>query len=612
MAYLDLEHKIRTDGEFRALVLRYSKELQVLHEKQQTNDAVKPQYKEKLRDFLKLCNNNLVLLMSFYFPKYPKNKALTFVDYPFSYQLLDVHFGNSTTIRGSRQISKSTTFCARQLMLTRLFSKFSSMYLCPRSDQLDTYATRLRDMERSLYDYKPDYKLRSNLHLKEFANGSKIELAYVHTSATNIRGKSCDSMLVDESQDFDPELEIETRMIQSASETPITTFAGTSLTTDTFLEKKYVESSQAVWVMTCRACGHFNVPMPETGVFEMIQPIGPCCSKCLKPIDVRDGEFAHTNDEAFRAERYGYHIPQLIVPAVVKNVKRWAQIYELKCKGDKRKFLQEVLGIPTEEGEREITRQHLMDLCTLGRDLGALKWKAANGKYQFVVSGCDWGGSDYQPMSKTKVSTTVHVIMGVTPLGECHILHISRHTGMNYDDIANTIIREHTQHAAKAIASDYGVGAVYNSRLREKLPPDRHLIFGYVGPTTDLLSAPKGPHIFNQWSLNKTESLSMTFDAIRNRRIRCFDWEYAAEYLMDCLNMYRAPGEKAGAAGTNTFIYRTSASKPNDTLQALNYAFMLAKILMGDPMFADMSSKLQLDANLKGHAGFMGGGAYSG
>jgi len=301
------------------------------------------------------------------------------------------------------------------------------------------------------------------------------------------------------------------------------------------------------------------------------------------------------------------------VPAVVNNPFRWSKIYERKNAGSPHKFLQEILGIATEEGEREITRKQLQDLCTLGKDLVALQVKAARRQYQYIVSGCDWGGSDYQPMTNMKISTTVHVIMGITPTGQFDILHICRYAGMNYDSIISYIVANHNKYSGNAMACDSGVGAVYNSKLREHIPQEKHLMFVYVGPTTALISEPKTVHLYNTWSLNKTESISLTFDAIREKRIRCFDWEYAAEFLEDCLNMYRAPGEKAGASGTNTFLYRASATKPNDTLQAINYAYMLGKIMLGEPMFADLSIKFRLEQVLRGNFNYgrQGGGAYS-
>ena len=121
--------------------------------------------------------------------------------------------------------------------------------------------------------------------------------------------------------------------------------------------------------------------------------------------------------------------------------------------------------------------------------------------------------------------------------------------------------------------------------------------------------------MFNQWSLNKTESISLTYDAIREARIRCFAWEIAEEYLTDCLNLFRAPGESSSGSGGSTFLYRAHPSKPNDTLMAINYGFMLGKALIGEPMFADTSLQLRLEQTLRSSLGFGGlnlPGAFSG
>jgi hypothetical protein len=82
----------------------------------------------------------------------------------------------------------------------------------------------------------------------------------------------------------------------------------------------------------------------------------------------------------------------------------------------------------------------------------------------------------------------------------------------------------------------------------------------------------------------------MTYEAVRQKRIRCFDWQYASEYLTDFLNLFRTPAEaSSNGGGATTFVYRSHPSKPNDTLMAINYAYMLGKILLGEAMFADSS-----------------------
>jgi hypothetical protein len=557
-------------------------------------------YHQALRDLL-----NFSLLTPYFWPAY-KGKPLLYSDYPFSLQLFNMQLGGFTVIRGSRQISKSTSFACRQQMMARLLGGFHSLYITPRLDQLKTYRDKFREMEKANRFYQKNTQLRQNLGYKEFENGSIVEMAYVLTTAAGIRGKSTDELLFDEYQNFDPELEIEVLQTQSASKMKLTLYAGTSLTTDSALEARWSESSQASWVMKCPSCGHYNIPLPEYGVMDMIQAAGPCCAKCGKLLNVRTGEFVHAFPRLRDLGYLGFHIPQLIAPVVVYDALRWAEIYRMKCRiGGSRQFQQEILGIATEEGEKEITRKQLENICILGSDLERLRLGAIQGKYRWVVSGCDWGGSDYIPELRIKKSTTVHAVLGILPTGQFDVLHLRRYSGMNYDDIIADILHNHLAYKGYAMASDFGVGAVYNSKLREKIPPERHLMFCYTGPTTALMAEPQGNHQYNQWSLNKTESISLVFEAIRQQRIRCFAWELAQEYLQDCLNLFRAPGERgqsgAGASsGMTTFIYRSHPTKPNDTLMALNYAFCQGKLLLGEPMVADLSVKLRLESQLQG------------
>lgn len=600
--YHDLEYAIRTDPDFNAQLLEKLSATMDLMEAAHGDPSMVDPFHTAMLSMLEATHYNTAIFTPYAWPAYPKAEPLYYSDYPFAFQMFQLQLGGFKVFKGSRQISKSTSFSCRQLLNARIFRAFRSLYIVPRNDQLETYQNKFREIEKACRWWRRDSRLRQNLGYKEFPNASVIEMAYVHQSAHSIRGKSTDELLFDEYQNFDPDLELEVIQTQSASTMPVTIYAGTSLTTDTALEHKWSISSQGIWVMRCPSCNHFNMPLPDHNVMDMIQPAGCCCAKCKTLLNVRAGNYVHNDSHALDAGREGYHIPQIIVPAVVYNPLRWAAIYELKNRiGSSRKFFQEILGIATEEGEKEITKKQLQDICVLGRNIDALQQKAINRGYRWVVSGCDWGGSDYNPDLKTKVSTTVHAMIGIVPTGEFDILHFRRYAGMNYDDIAYDIIANHNRLKGFAIASDFGVGAVYNSKIREKVPPERHLIFNYTGPASDLIKEPIGPHLYNQWSLNKTESISLVYDLIRTKLIRCYSWEFAEEYLMDFLNLFRAPGERVGSGtggGATTFIYRAHPTKPNDALMAVNYAVMLGKILRGDQMFADMATQLHLSSIL--------------
>ena len=350
--YLDLEYEARTNGQFQDRLRLLQAQVGQWHRRSLNDEGLLVRYHEAVLELIRFCRFNFVFLTPFFWPKF-RGAPLTFGDYPFAWSLFQLQFGGFTVVRASRQIGKSTALSARQHIFAELIPGFKSTYIVPHYKQLQTYCNRTREIERAMVGFsaKRTGDLRKNLAFKEFPNGSTIEMHNVLTSALPVRGMSADELVFDEAQDFDPDLEIEVTQIQAASHMAVTVYAGTSLTTDTLLEKKYSESSQGVWVTRCPACGHDNIPLPDHGVLDSIQPMGPACCKCSRPIDVRTGRFIHADTNKLNAGHVGLHVPQIILPAVVNNPVRWGKIYEMKLKqAGNRKFLQEILGIAVEEG----------------------------------------------------------------------------------------------------------------------------------------------------------------------------------------------------------------------------------------------------------------------
>jgi hypothetical protein len=295
--------------------------------------------------------------------------------------------------------------------------------------------------------------------------------------------------------------------------------------------------------------------------------------------------------------RRGIHVPQIIIPDFVYDSQRWAKIYNSFIGGDPKKFLQEILGIPTEEGAREITQQNLMNICVL--DVQEIKSKVKQGKYRVVVSGVDWGGSDYNQTTKTKSSYTVHIMLARGHDDSIDIIHMRRYSGMNYRDIVTGIMKDHREMGGMAFASDFGGGQIYNLMIREELgDASKHLVFGYVGPKSLPIADPTGDHMFNQFSLNRTESITALYEAIKCVKIRCYHWGLAQSYLDDFLNLYRVISENA--AGASQFVYRRHGSKADDTLHAVNFAYVLLRLMDGEPLVQDVALMSKIQTTLRG------------
>lgn len=491
----------------------------------------------------------------------------------------------------------STTFAARQLILSHLLPNYKSLYVCPQHDQLKTYARRLAEMESA---FRFDNG-KQNLYNKVFTDGSAIDLNYCLTSANAVRGKSVTEVLLDEAQGINPDIVPELLYVQTTAQYPSTIFAGTALSIDTLLEAKWQASSMGMWHVRSMDDSHW-LNMYDKDTLEKVcnNPQGPTCPYTGKLLDVTRGCYVHANQKSLAINEVGIHVPQCIIPDLAYNSIQWGKIYKKIQDDDFNKVLQECFGIAVAEGSREITEQDLQRLCVLTDTPEQLKAKCRNGFYRLIISGCDWGGSDYNQAIKSKTSYTVHCIIGVAPDDTVDILYYKRFSGMDYREIAEEIVNAHNAYNGNLVASDFGVGLAYNTELRNRIPFNKHYIMNYVGPATVPLSTPKGDHMYNQLALNRTEALTNVFKDVKapHLKIKAPSWGKMSTYLLDWLNMYRVPTETP--SGQATFKYIRSATKADDALHAFTFAYVLAKFFLGVPLVQDLALEKKLRDSIYG------------
>jgi len=580
--FFDYELALRKDTKFQQGLNDRAVKCAKLAESARANPKYKKQLDAAIMDLLRFTNFNLTPLLSFYFPRYPRTDAFSLRNFPYAYAMFNLTFGRESVlcIKGSRQIIKSTCLAIRDILSLQLFNGLRSMLITPRIEQLKTLGDKYKEVSQA-YRFNSEHKnYRQNLFYKEWPNQSVLKMVYVLTNADKVRGNSMDWLNYDEYQDFDPSLELEVEEVITQSPMPMVTKTGTSKTVDSALETTYETTSRSLWRMRCEGCNHDNYPTLEHNVMEMIQPKGVCCVKCGKPLDVRKGQWDHQSINMLNAGRIGLHVPKIIVPENTERAEKWWPIYQQSLKKDKKEFYEEVLGIATQEGAREITVKELEAVSDLGPRAALLK-KAKAGGYRYVISGCDWGGSDYIPAHKLKQSYTVHALIGVTKDWNFEIIHFDQYSGMKYGHIAGGICDLHKRYNGHSIASDFGVGGFYNMLIREHVNPHRHVIYNYTGPNSVFTGESTNAHLYNQLSLNKTDSITSLFNELKNGRIRCFNWNESCEFMTQFTNMIRSPTD----AGNIT--YRRHGARPDDALHAVNFAIQLAKLVIGETAFED-------------------------
>jgi hypothetical protein len=608
--YVDLEYQLRSEPKFANRVMRAVADFQLLERKARKDREFVKEAQAKCREIMRLCNYNPVLFSGYYFPSMFSGKPLSFSKYPMGFTVGQMIPEMDLTIMGSRQISKSVSLAFRQIINGHFRVGYHSMYVAPHSEHVKTYGRNLEQMYQAFrYKMKTSkYGETSNLNYKRFLSGGTITLLHILEDATKARGKTMDELLIDEYQNFDIDFLDELLEVLSSTQWRVFIKGGTSLTTDTALNKSFESSSKGYWHILCPHCGHENQPLVEEGVMDMLQPSGLCCSKCTKPVDpMATGMFVHREPHLLSQEapRIGIHVPQFITPAVLENPARWRALVRKKETTTLNKFMQENLGLPTEQGAKEISENDLIAMCKENdgslREPSSFYQKEARGgrRYVYVISGCDWGGSDHNRSAGLKVSTTVHVVMGVLPDNTMEIIYFQRYEDMDYAGIIDDIQGNHHKLMGRFAGTDFGVGYYYNTQLRNQIDPTKHLIFQYAGPRSRVIKPAPDSTLINHFMLNKTESVSALYDAVKERRIKCYSWEHSQPFLNDFLNMYR--NVKESDTGVTSFTYRSSPSKPNDALMAVNYAYVVARLLLGEPLIEDPAVRDVLNANLHGN-----------
>lgn len=601
----DVYHRYRTDPAFAQHLTSLSHKLWTL---ERQGKATKARSAEIIAQIVRACNNNIGFIIPNMFPNYIDGAPLSLLNRPFGFAMTDVTPGVRFTTRAGRQAAKSTTIGAKLLTVAHMYP-FRQMYLTPHHDQVQTFARRLREMERACRVKVNKSKYKQNDFYKEYPKGGIIELYNVYTDAVGIRGKTTDFLTIDEAQHFDGSLIPEVDQVMKATKFPVFGVSGTSLTIDTFLEAEFVEGSQATWVIPCPHVlptgerAYLDTGDPDM-VLKAIQPQGLTCPWTGRLLDPRNGFYVHRYPERLKDGLISIHVPQIIIPEYAVIPFKWKEIYDAFLEYDRSKFLQEVMGIPTEHGARELTEDELIHICDLGPRAEVQRKARQAGYYKFIVSGCDWGGSDYNRALKTKESYTVHAMVGVTRDNKIEIIHLARYSGMSYREVAASILSDHKRLGGTMMATDFGAGSAYNMLMRDPggVPADRHVVFGYVGPKSAPVAVPSGDHMFNQFSLNRTEAVTELFLAIKKGRIRCYNWEEARPILSDFMNLIRAQKENE-ATGDTTLRFIRAGNKPDDGLHAVNFAYVLARLALQEPLVDDRGLQHMLYVRLFSRGG---------
>lgn len=498
-------------------------------------------------------------------------------------QLFDLRVDSADHIYFTDGIAShnSTGLGASALFKMNTMPNHRTLYLAPLKEHTKTFADTLMNMQRGSV-FPPEYitgkGLRNNMYYKESPLGGWLKLLNILTDPTKIRGNSAPVVLVDEAQDFDSEHLPEIAQVQKAfRESRSTIFAGTSKDIDTCLETQFQLGSRGIWHIHCDCPDRWHSLADAELIPKLMSVDGLRCPNNRRLLNPMNGEFVHEDRTRLEMQQVSFHLPQLIVPEYATGpafMDIWNDFKNYPYK----KFLQEVMGIAVDAGMSELNEKDLKACCT-DKTFGQLQQAYLTGKtrYVYVFSGCDWGGSDWNPAARTKQSYTVHTIYGMKSDGTLELIYAHRYAGMNYQEIAGMIVEAHNRFKAFGIGTDNGGGSYYNAYMRDcgRIPTNRIISFNYTDTKLLLERIPHPEaHIM---SLHRSDSISALISDIKSQKILFPRWDESSGFVLDCLNMRRNITESQ--SGRSVMRYVRHGAKADDFMHSTNYAVMMKRIV---------------------------------
>lgn len=491
-------------------------------------------------------------------------KGKNYRPYPQFYPMFEKDQPLITVWKTGRQVSKTTTSCIQTILQCATTPNFIVLYVTPRELQsANTSVLFFRPILRESYITQLTPLTLDQIMKYQFANNSAIVLSYAYLDPERTRGIPSDKVHVDEVQDIDSEFLPVLESSASASEYRFLLYTGTPKTHQNTLQSLWNRSSQAEWVIKCRACNHWNIPSIQYDILDMIGPVegrnisrenpGTICARCGRTIYPQEGQWVHAYPER-RWTHAGFHVPQIIIERHYADPVNWAIIWGYKQGYGNTTyddFLREVLGEPADTCSRLISLTDLLKQARLGSRFNEEGILRTLDYYRIRAFGIDWGGGGAQG------NYTTIALVCLTPDGRIHVPWATALPNP-HDHIGEG--REITMLAEKfrvdIVAHDCsGAGSLRETILIQSgFPAHKLMPCRYVRLREDvtLRYIPASPHNPKPlWDIDSTRAMLMVTGAIKLGYVEFFDDDYRSEMDPGLLRQFLSLVEETTSDGAS-------------------------------------------------------------
>jgi hypothetical protein len=457
-------------------------------------------------------------------------------------------------IRASRQVEKSTFVANTIAFELARRPGVSILLVCPRHEQARVF------MRSRLQPLILDSPLVRRVLLRGrrrplqighmvFDNGSQLFVRAAFHSGDAARGISADILLVDEVQDIAARDLPVLQETLSHSAIRRTILTGTPKLVENHLEAAFSRSTGNEWIIACPGCGA-NVVLDE----DALGPHGIVCRHCRAALDPATGRWVPRNPRSEWGD--GYWVNHMMVPWV-----NYDEILERQAMYDRAKFKNEVLGLPTTEGDHIVNRAELEACCSKRPMIEKLSDIPSYGR-DHAVLGIDWGGGG---TSRTAVVIGWMRDDYVFEIGAFHRFRPDEDTGTLLENVAELCRRFRIQYI---VADGGGSGHHLNRLLLDRL---QHLTGMYAILYSAATQEPREDGMLTKWTVDRSASIGGVFSRVKKRSIVFPRLEDCGAFL-DEFACETAVYDEIN----RTIRYMHPETMPDDALHATTYALLLA------------------------------------
>jgi hypothetical protein len=483
-------------------------------------------------------------------------------------------------IQAGRQVSKSVTVGG--LIITNAIAEAfaTSIYISPLSQQASRFSTMYlvpfmnSPLIRKRY---MDSDSKKNVFEKSFNNGSIIFLSYAQNEndADRVRGIAASKLFVDEIQDVEFDALSIIGETLSAAEEPRRFYTGTAKGEDNTLERFRKLTNQLEWGIKCPHCGTWSIPYNEENCVKMttLNPEGPGCVKCGKLLDVSKGKWVAAAPSV--KDKFGFHVPQLIVPERVKPSK-FGEIREKLELYPRPKWLNEVAGLAAGRGNRILSMSEAIACCDSTRTKFDDCWPRDSRGIVNVVLGVDWS------VTGSIISYTVASVIGYDYMGKAYLLYSERMQGTDILEQVTRVEQIYRQFNCQMMGSDRGVGVLQGQLLQGTLSPDQVHMIQYVAAKMYARYDPQGGYL----SVDRTQAMDSVILRMKLGKLKFNTprWEMTQQYWKDALAVF----EEESLSGRR--LYRKDEGAVDDWLHSIVFGHVAWQLLTGQISYIDHAS----------------------